>query len=185
MSDPIRFEDLFEGPKSAEPKQQLPKARAVNTGSDKSALAAKLESMTAKTPRFNCPKRSESSPSQMRTRNMYPEVETRFLITRWTIHTLVLKCPFCGGQHRHGASGLGGDPRQAFEDNRRGAGTVSHCSDYDRGTYRFVASGLPAIFEDRTSRRRWVVRHLEELGIPYCDEFLIKPRPRRRRRYVW
>jgi hypothetical protein len=115
---------------------------------------------------------------------MYPEVETRFLITRRTIQMLVLRCPFCGGQHRHGAAGLEGDPRQAFLDNGI-RGTTSHCRDHDGGIYFFVPSGLPAIFEDRKARRRSVISHLEELGIPYCDEFLIKPRPRRRRRYVW
>ena len=114
----------------------------------------------------------------METQTEKPAAETRFLVTRYVIHAFVICCPFCFGQHRHGASSLWGDPCDAFEP----PGRVSHCH---RGHYRLEPSGLPAFFEDRKARTRSVIRHLEELGIPYCDEFLIKPRPRRRRRYVW
>jgi hypothetical protein len=119
--------------------------------------------------------------TSMETQTEKPAAETRFLVTRYVIHAFVICCPFCFGQHRHGGSSLWGDPRDIFES----PGRVSHCRDRDRGHYWLVPSGLPAFFEDRRARRRSVIRHLEELGIPYCDEFLIKPRPRRRRRDVW
>jgi hypothetical protein len=112
----------------------------------------------------------------------FPEVEVRFLVTRWGIQTLVEDCPFCGRQHRHGASSLDGDPFQAFYDNAR-RGTAAHCPDGVR-TYTFVlARRNQVVFEDSLAKTRKMVRRMEEeLELEIAPYFLF-PTKKRRRRY--
>lgn len=114
-----------------------------------------------------------------RSTSAFRRAEARLVVTRWSIQTLVVCCPFCGAQHLHGGSGLdNGDPRDAFS----GLPINSHCLSVEGGCYVLVPSVKPAAFAAGDSchpRARAGMRRLAQMGIPISNERLVLRRRNR------
>jgi hypothetical protein len=91
-----------------------------------------------------------------------PHVVARLVVARGSIQTLVEHCPYCGGTHMHGGSGLDkGDPRSAYS----GRPLFSHCHG---GGYILVPSLEPAAFFEKAAndpRARSAMARLKQIGI--------------------